>query len=333
MATPRESLIPNSTQVPNVLLDLVIPRLPSPEHGIVLLYICRRTFGFGKKSDRIGLSQFVKGIKSKEGEQLDHGAGISLSTVRRVLEDLEAAGIVLRTAGKNGVSNGYRINLAIEAEDAVKKALASFNKRSTTRKASKKQPTLFGANNPVPLGSRVFPGNTPPCSSKEQGTLLPRGTIQNKGNKEKQSIAGEAPAPSRFNEFLKWYEDLATRTRGLKLPLKVTAAGKSNLGKFLQKYRPEWDLMEQLALYFLVDPHYRQFSPGLETFLSAGIMNGLLNDASNREDFWKKVDGYVVRYLRMGETEAISEQQRQHIATSVADLLAGMKMPVVTVDE
>ena len=65
-----KSLIPNSTQVPNVILDLFIPRLPEGE-ARCSLYICRRTFGFHKKRDRISLSQFVDGIRDKEGKVLD----------------------------------------------------------------------------------------------------------------------------------------------------------------------------------------------------------------------------------------------------------------------
>lgn len=330
MAAPRESLIPNSTQVPNVLMDLVMPRI-QPSHERCLRYICRRTFGFQKKTDRIGLSQFVRGIRSSEtGAVLDYGAGLPLTTVREALEDLEAAGLVVVERNRSGRTNGYRIRLDVDPDDAVRKCMESWEKRTQMKRTKKpKQSSLFTLADPVAVRQGVAQRQGP-CRTSDTPPVA-SATIQNKEEtKKKQSIAGETPAPSRFNEFLKWYEDLATRTRSLKLALKVTAAGKSNLGKFLQKYKPEWDLMEQLALYFLVDPHYRQFSPGLETFLSAGIMNGLLNDASNREDFWKKVDGYVVRYLR---EESTAVERREQISLNVRELLAGMKMPEVLIPE
>jgi hypothetical protein len=37
----------------------------------VLLYICRRTFGFRKDSDSISLTQISKGITTKAGRVLD----------------------------------------------------------------------------------------------------------------------------------------------------------------------------------------------------------------------------------------------------------------------
>ena len=67
------SLIPHTTQVPNVLLDKVLPKLkPAPLK--ILLVIIRFTYGFQKESDRIsydmlskktGLSrrQAIKGVK------------------------------------------------------------------------------------------------------------------------------------------------------------------------------------------------------------------------------------------------------------------------------
>ena len=51
-------LIPNSTQIPNVILDKIIPGIPNAE-AKCLLYICRRTYGFHKEKDRISLTQFT----------------------------------------------------------------------------------------------------------------------------------------------------------------------------------------------------------------------------------------------------------------------------------
>jgi len=60
-------LIPNTTQVPNVLLDEVIPKLP-PGAVRVLLAIVRKTYGFQKSSDCISYSQLqvLTGL-SREG--------------------------------------------------------------------------------------------------------------------------------------------------------------------------------------------------------------------------------------------------------------------------
>jgi hypothetical protein len=42
----------------------------------VLLYLSRRTVGFGKPSDAISLAQFSGGIRTRAGRQLDEGTGL-----------------------------------------------------------------------------------------------------------------------------------------------------------------------------------------------------------------------------------------------------------------
>jgi phage replication O-like protein O len=78
---------PRYTQVPDELFDEVMAHLSGAELK-VLLYVIRRTFGFKKDSDTISLAQICKGIKTKEGEVLDHGTGLSLSTVQTAIKGL-----------------------------------------------------------------------------------------------------------------------------------------------------------------------------------------------------------------------------------------------------
>ena len=89
-------LIPNTTQVPNVLLDEVIPRLSSAPLR-VLLAIVRLTYGWGKSSDRISLTQ------------LQRNTGLSR---RRVIEGIKALGNLLEIKrGARGTINEYALNL------------------------------------------------------------------------------------------------------------------------------------------------------------------------------------------------------------------------------
>ena len=192
--TPRESLIPNSTQVPNVLLDKVFPRLPTADHERVMRYICRRTFGFGKKSDRIGLMQFAKGIKStKTGEQLDYGAGCSYSTARRCLDDLCKAGLVQKQYLKNGSANGYRINYDIDPDEAVERAHKAWKQRNAVRHTSSKQGKLFPnlkKKNPAPQADRVPAKGADPLSRKGATHPVPAlGQHKTKGNKDTKYVA------------------------------------------------------------------------------------------------------------------------------------------------
>ena len=147
------NLIPNSTQIPNVILDLIIPRICEIE-GRCLLYICRRTFGFHKESDRISFSQFIDGIKDRRGVVLDYGAGIARSSVAKGLKHLvEAEAIRIR---KTTQGNYYQINLYMDVEKVV---------RLTNQ----------------------FAGRTESGSWRVPKSVR-RANTQNLGNKEKQSI-------------------------------------------------------------------------------------------------------------------------------------------------
>lgn len=87
--------IPNSFQTPNEYVDRYMGRLTCPEF-MVLVYACRRTFGFERYSDRIAVSQFVDGIVRRDGTRLDCGTGLSESSVKRALKSLERYGLMVR---------------------------------------------------------------------------------------------------------------------------------------------------------------------------------------------------------------------------------------------
>jgi len=84
---------PTFTQIPDQVLDELMPVLSEAELK-VLLYICRRTFGFHKDADAISLSQLVDGITTKDGRILDRGTGMSKSSVRRGMQGLVDRGII-----------------------------------------------------------------------------------------------------------------------------------------------------------------------------------------------------------------------------------------------
>ncbi len=86
---------PNFTQIPDQLLDELLPILSGNETK-TLLYICRRTFGFKKDADNISLAQMVSGITTKEGTQLDGGTGLSKASVARSLKSLEEKKVIRR---------------------------------------------------------------------------------------------------------------------------------------------------------------------------------------------------------------------------------------------
>lgn len=85
---------PNYTPVPDDFFDVLLAELTDVEVR-VLLYIIRRTYGFKKAADDISLSQIVRGIVTRDGRRLDHGAGVSKAGAVLGVKRLEARGILL----------------------------------------------------------------------------------------------------------------------------------------------------------------------------------------------------------------------------------------------
>jgi hypothetical protein len=110
-------LMPNTTQLPNLVLDLLIPRLPEAE-ARCFLYICRRTYGFHRESDKISFSQFINGIVGRDGKRLDHGTGLSRQSVSMALKHLAYAKAI--SVVKSRATNSYKINLLMSVTEVVK---------------------------------------------------------------------------------------------------------------------------------------------------------------------------------------------------------------------
>ncbi|MBU0607283.1 MAG: replication protein, partial [Armatimonadetes bacterium] len=84
---------PNGTFVPDDVFDVLAPRLSEAELR-VLLYIVRRTFGFGKHADAISLKQLTDGITARDGRVLDHGTGMSRKGVIGGIKGLLGKGVI-----------------------------------------------------------------------------------------------------------------------------------------------------------------------------------------------------------------------------------------------
>lgn len=59
-----------------------------------LWYVLRHTYGWQKTKDTISISQFMKGIKKKNGEWLDNGTGLSNRKIIDALKKLEEYGFI-----------------------------------------------------------------------------------------------------------------------------------------------------------------------------------------------------------------------------------------------
>jgi len=111
---------PNFTSVPDEFFDVLAPRLNGGEVK-VLLYIIRRTYGFKKESDTISISQMLNGIVKRNGERLDHGAGLSKPSLCRALNSLADKHVIIakRQFDRNGsnMATSYQLNVRGDASE------------------------------------------------------------------------------------------------------------------------------------------------------------------------------------------------------------------------
>ncbi len=92
--------VPNTTHVPDEFLDHWMHRLRGAEIK-VFLYISRRTLGFKKRVDAIGMDQLMNGIRTRKGRRLDHGTGLSESGVKKAVRALIDKGLIRRVRQKD----------------------------------------------------------------------------------------------------------------------------------------------------------------------------------------------------------------------------------------
>lgn len=101
---------PRFTQIPNQVIDELLADLSGAEWK-VLSYIMRRTYGWHKDADNIGLKQLTDGIKGH-----DVGTGLSKSTVAIALKSLEEWGLIERQHNRDEVRGDmpttYRVRLS-----------------------------------------------------------------------------------------------------------------------------------------------------------------------------------------------------------------------------
>ena len=93
-------LEPNSTQTPDVIFDEWLPLLTANEAKVVF-FVVRKTYGWGKRHERMGAAQIVA------------GTGMARSTVFVACASLEAVGVLLVKHGeRGGCTNDYALNVS-----------------------------------------------------------------------------------------------------------------------------------------------------------------------------------------------------------------------------
>ncbi len=121
---------PTTTQTPDALLDYWLTRLAGSELR-VLLYAVRRTYGFKRDEDAIGLDQFLHGITTRDGAVLDEGIGISRRALLYAIKSLVDKGLLLKVrrvddGGRDTVST-YRLSIVDERHPRAAQGVRGVN--------------------------------------------------------------------------------------------------------------------------------------------------------------------------------------------------------------
>ena len=93
---------PNTTPLPNCIVDEYLPHFTGAELKVIL-YLVRRTLGFHKTRDAISLNQICNGIVRKDGRRLDRGTGLHKSTACDALNSLINWGMIKRVTRRDPV--------------------------------------------------------------------------------------------------------------------------------------------------------------------------------------------------------------------------------------
>ena len=255
-----DKILPNTTQVPNVILDQWLPRLKDVELR-VLLIIIRQTLGWiedyetGRRKEKDWISR----------GQLMKKTGRGHSSVSVAVEKLARSGI-------------------IEAYDGAGNLLDSPKERSGNK-------VLYRLNL-NPLQKSLFPVDKPVQKVDRSGQPVQNLDVQKVDTTKETLNTKEIYMRKPHGVFVKFWHETARAVRGID-PI-ITGKDGRNLKRVLDLGIQE-STLEQAALYFLCNYSFQKFSPSISTFLSAGIINGLLNRMKNDGDFWRHLDGYSQR--------------------------------------
>lgn len=132
-------------------------------------------------------------------------------------------------------------------------------------------------------------GHQPYCPKRQSAK---RGSTSNKdSNSNKELYADKSP----HKQFIKFFYDVSKKTRGVK-PI-ITGKDGKNLKRVLEMNILTTDELEKIALYYLGANRFRSFGPTISIFLSAGILNSLMNAARNDPEFYKELEVLSGKYL------------------------------------
>lgn len=311
-------LLPNTTQIPNVILDDWLPRLTDVEFRI-LIVIVRQTLGWvmdddsGRRKERDWISSSQLTQKTGRGRTQISSNLKSLIETHNLIEATDKDGNLLDTAEKRKQNRGqifYRLTL--------RDPQATLFDQPRDRKPNTENHRDRKPHTEIP--------NTTKETHITKDNLVIEESITRGDNMGKKPEKQSKP-PSDHKLFIDFFYRATKSSRGINTI--ITAADAKMLKQALDRGIKR-ETLEQAAVFFLSDHDFIKFSPTIRTLLSAGIITGLLNRMQNGADFWKRLDEYSsrrgIQSALAGDPAKIAESATRFLEMKKA-LTASLTMP------
>jgi hypothetical protein len=212
MSAPSE-LIPNSFQVPNLIVDRLLPHLSGPQAKL-LLVVCRQTFGWGKLADHISLSQFQR------------RGGVSRSSAVAILERFVSLGLLLKTAENSKEGYLWSLNLDANAAAIVDAIKAEKKPRRLSGCAAQSAANRSNARTSPPNGPvHQIDRNR---STEWTGVGPSHGHTETQLNPKPKKISSNA-TPSPVDTIWEYYKQKLKRSPHLELTKQRRVMGEAGL--------------------------------------------------------------------------------------------------------
>ena len=233
---------PTYTQIPDEFFDEVMSHLTDAELRVIL-YIMRRTFGFKKPSDAISYTQFLRGIKTRDGRQLDEGCGLAGTTnLSRALKGLEEKGLIVAHRGQSTKGDHQTTIYALRF-------------RLQTGVLTEREYPPAGV-----LTEREYPtdqGSVPVLIEREQQETVLQQTENNRTDSSRDPVENSALA-GRIDELSKTYRDTALASNRTRIHRLMTEFGQDEgimlfyLERAVRRVDRAQDLEAPMAYFFTV---------------------------------------------------------------------------------
>lgn len=188
-------IIPNSFQIPNCLVDDYMRYLSGDEVKCYAL-LARKILGWQKDKDRIATSQIME------------KTGLQEKTIRKVMSNLVAFGLVLRVSENNAANHGTEWALQLDDTKINEHAMIARGKKQDEANAVKLQKArnarkVGGVVPQPPIAEHMVGGAVPQCGGEDVahpwGGDVPQRTQKPLSKATIKKVHGAQSAPRAFS--------------------------------------------------------------------------------------------------------------------------------------